>query len=437
MTNQNVFDVFTQPLLESLKINPFSRNCIELSDKLFISIGLQRVMGEDRSGRGYLERIMNEDFATILPSHFFKSLISKRRLDHLKLTNKDIAKITKLMRAKKDFFAQFKELLDFDLNACDGSYHQWACHDECFEKKTKNTDPKALRIENHKMTKRSVQHFCSLDLRTSVAAHLTVAQIGGERQKENDLHALKRLTPDELRLYAPKGRKVCLIYDRAIIDYILWEKWKQNSGIYILTREKENSTLQVLGTPPFNKEDPVNIGVISDEMVGTGNGTSFRRVKYICPESKAVFSFLTTLPFSIRPGLIVCLYKARWEIEKLFDTFKNKLEEKKAWASSEIAKTMQLEFMCLTHNLTLLINDKIEQEEKVEYKYDLERKAKNLKTKQAALDEKNISYPSTWDLSLRVTQMPVKFYRWLRVHFHKNTPWPEAIAKLRIIYEEF
>lgn len=437
MIIQNVLDVFTQPLLASLKNNPFSRKCTEIPDDLFISLGLQRVMGEDRSGRGYLERIMNEDVATIDTSHFFKSLISKRRLNHLKLTNKDIAKLTKLMRTQKDYFAQFKELSDFDLNACDGSYHEWACHDECFEKKTISTDLKAVRNENHKKTKRSVQHFSAIDLRTSVASHLTVALIGGERQKEHDLHALKRLTPDELRLNAPKGRKVCLVYDRACIDYIQWEKWKQNNGIYILTREKENSRLQIVGMPPFNKKDPINIGVISDEMVGTGNGSAFRRVKYKCPETEIEFSFLTTLPFSIRPGLIVLLYKARWEIEKLFDTFKNKLEETKAWASSDTAKTMQVEFMCLTHNLTLLINDKIEQEEKVEYKYDLERKTENLKIKQAALDQKNIPYPSTWELSLHVSQMPVKFYRWIRVHFQQKTPWPEAIEKLRIIYESY
>lgn len=440
MTNRNaidVFDVFTQPLLASLKNNPFSRSCTEIPDDLFISLGLQRVMGEDRSGRGYLERIMNEDFATILPSHFFKSLKSIRRLDHLKLTSNDIAKMTKLMRAQKDFFAQFKELSDFDLIASDGSYHDHACHDECFEKKIKETDLNTKRNEIHKKTKRSVQHFCSIDLRTSVASHLTVAQIGGERQKEHDLHALKRLTPDELRLNAPKGRRVCLIYDRACIDYIQWEKWKQNNGLYVLTREKENSRLQIVGTPPFNKEDPVNIGVISDEMVGTGNGAAFRRVKYKCPETGIEFSFLTTLPFSIRPGLIVCLYKARWDIEKLFDTFKNKLEETKAWASSETAKTMQAEFMCLTHNLTLLLNHKIEQDEKIEYKYDFERKSKNLKLKQKALDEKNIPYPSTWELSLRVSQMPVKFYRWLRTHFQQKTPWQEAIEKLRIIYESY
>jgi hypothetical protein len=133
----------------------------------------------------------------------------------------------------------------------------------------------------------------------------------------------------------------------------------------------------------------------------------------------------------------VLLYKARWEIEKLFDTFKNKLEETKAWASSDTAKTMQVEFMCLTHNLTLLINDKIEQEEKVEYKYDLERKTENLKIKQAALDQKNIPYPSTWELSLHVSQLPVKFYRWIRVHFQQKTPWPEAIEKLRIIYKSY
>ena len=34
------------------------------------------------------------------------------------------------------------------------------------------------------------------------------------------------------------------------------------------------------------------------------------------------------------PGLIVFLYRRRWDLEKVYDQFKNKLNEKKSWASS-------------------------------------------------------------------------------------------------------
>lgn len=97
--------------------------------------------------------------------------------------------------------------------------------------------------------------------------------------------------------------------------------------------------MQIIGKPDFEENNPINAGVISNEMVGTGNGEAFRRIIYKCPESNEIFSFITTLPDEIKPGVIVMLYKLRWEIEKIFDTFKNKLEEKKSWGTSENAKT--------------------------------------------------------------------------------------------------
>ena len=41
-----------------------------------------------------------------------------------------------------------------------------------------------------------------------------------------------------------------------------------------------------------------------------------------------------TLP----PGLLAFIYKKRWDIEKVFDQFKNKLMENKAWEKSGNAK---------------------------------------------------------------------------------------------------
>jgi len=62
-------------------------------------------------------------------------------------------------------------------------------------------------------------------------------------------------------------------------------------------------------------------------------------------------------------GLIAFIYKKRWDIENVFDQFKNKLMEKKAWPKSANGKCTQAQFMILTHNLTLLLERKIELEE--------------------------------------------------------------------------
>jgi len=47
---------------------------------------------------------------------------------------------------------------------------------------------------------------------------------------------------------------------------------------------------------------------------------------------------------TIPPGLIARIYKMRWDIEKVYDEMKNKLDEQKAWASTPTAKTMQAHF---------------------------------------------------------------------------------------------
>ena len=71
------------------------------------------------------------------------------------------------------------------------------------------------------------------------------------------------------------------------------------------------------------------------------------------------------------PGLIVLLYRWRWDLEpersgdswpsypetcqhKVYDQFKNKLNEKKSWAGSVTAKAAQAVFLCLLHNLMVL-----------------------------------------------------------------------------------
>ena len=108
--------------------------------------------------------------------------------------------------------------------------------------------------------------------------HLTVSdQV--ERKKEHDMRALKRQNITTLRQDAAKGRKVLYIWDRAGIDFRQWFKWKEVS-IYFLSREKENMKLEVVGIHPFDRSDPINQGVISDEIVATSVGVTVRRVIY-------------------------------------------------------------------------------------------------------------------------------------------------------------
>lgn len=427
----SVFEKLFQPIVNSIK-NNFSRKCNELDDDHFIELGLQRVLGDDGSGRGFSQTAVLEEITNVSNSNLAKSLNSDRRLKHLIQMESDLAKEAKEFLLSNDPFKQFKELDGFDIYAADGSYIESACHDEIFEKK--DTKPSDDRKDIHKGTKRACQNFYAHDLRTQAVRHLTVAKIGGERQKEHDMHALKRLSHDELRFGAKKGRHVLFAYDKGGVDINQWDKWKKQNGIYFISREKENQNLTLVAVKVFDKEDSVNFGVISDELVENVEKVQCRRVTYRCAISGNIFVFLTTLPFKIRPGLVALIYKCRWDIEKVNDVFKNKLAETKAWGSSNTIKTMQAKFTCLAHNLTLMINKKIEDEEKLKYEYDFNRKKEELKKRQSELDAKGERYPSTWESCLRVSQLPLKFYRWIRVCIRRNISWCEAIAKLRVSY---
>ena len=58
---------------------------------------------------------------------------------------------------------------------------------------------------------------------------------------------------------------------------------------------------------------------------------------------------------TLAPGLIAQLYRMRWDIENVYDEVKNRLHEQKTRASSATAKTMQAQFICMTHHLMTLL----------------------------------------------------------------------------------
>jgi hypothetical protein len=75
------------------------------------------------------------------------------------------------------------------------------------------------------------------------------------------------------------------VWDRAGIDFLQWRRWKHGDGIYFLSREKENMALSVLGLNHIDSQDPINEGILADEIVGTSNGVEIRRVTYQDPET--------------------------------------------------------------------------------------------------------------------------------------------------------
>lgn len=424
---------FFKPVSGFLDNSRFSRNCPALSDSLWLEAGIRRCLGLFQSGRDFLQDLSERHGADILPTTFFESLKSKRRLD---LLSDILSQIQVLMRREMpDAFAAFKCLDDFDLFAGDGHFIAAASHDKAKPRKTpgKDKDKSPGRTAEFTATKYATGHLYTLNLRDHCMTHLGVSdQI--ERRKEHDMRALKRQDTKALRQGAAKGRKVLYIWDRSGIDFQQWFEWKQH-GIYFLSREKENMNLLILGNHPFDRADPVNQGVLADEIVGTGSGVSLRRVTYRDPESGTVYTYLTNLPASVPPGIVALLYKSRWDVEKVFDEFKNKLGETKSWASSPNAKTCQARLLCLTHNLMTLFEERIFQQTGIRNEAEVRRKSKTL----ARRDEESRNAGGGGLTVLqqciqRLTQRTVKFIRWLKNHLDSTLAWDHAMAHLAKIY---
>jgi len=114
----------------------------------------------------------------------------------------------------------------------------------------------------------------------------------------------------------------------------------------------------------------------------------------------------------------------------------NKMNEKKSWSKSENGKTAQALFICFAHNLTLLMEDKLEAEG-VENTKDKEKRDEKLEQsiKQSEVDPDEIS--SLVKGIQRVTQRRIEFFRWLEIFVFLPVPCAVALASIQRVYEVF
>lgn len=417
-TSKTVFGKLTQPIIGLVEQCNYKRKCNALTDHEWIETGLLRMLSQEPSGRAFLQKLSDSGRSDLKRSLFFETLKSKRRL---KLCRDVSLSLYETMRSKNlqaDPFAQFAVLDGYDIHAGDGHYHGAAVHD--------------VRKDGKKYP---TQHFYSVDLRSHALRHLALADTSGTRKREHDTRALKGLEIETLRQSAPKGRKVLYVWDRAGIDFLQWFKWKHVGGIYFVSREKKNMDLMVMAELGYDKKDPVNAGVLSYQLVGCSAGVTMHRVVYKCPISGDIYRFVTSLG-KIPPGIIAYLYKTRWDIEKIFDQVKNKLAEKKAWATSDTAKKMQAQFVCIAHNLMLILEGCLE-EEGIGNEIENNRRNKRLEKVLASSKINNEKLPAFLMQPKRATQRSVKFIRWLRNHLYINASWRESLGPLQRIYAAF
>ena len=420
LSEKKARDVFFEPMKRALETAKNRRQCKTFSDWQQLTAGVSRCLQPVQSGREWIQRLRQVFSFEIRVSSFFESLASDRRLRLVREVNESVvSEVDAAVLDSDDWFGQYSELDNFAVYAADGHYHKCSAHE----------DPIAGK-------RRPVGHFFAINLRTLSMRHLDLARPAPGRKTEHDITALKRLNPDQLRMGEPQGRKVVLVYDMAIIDFIQWYKWKQAKGIYIVTREKENMSLIPCGRRAFDRNDPRNNGVVSDEQAGTSKSTLVRRITYIDPVDGKKYAFITN-EMTLPPGLIVFFYKKRWTIEKLFNQLKNKLLERQAWAKSPTAKCQHAVFLCLAHNLMLLLERKIEKEEGIADNKILRRRTAqvlaNVKKSKAA----SRSLSPMLCMVHRSVERSLQFIRWLRWVLEYPTPWRLAMSQLRPLMEKY
>ena len=401
---------FFQPLAGLAGHSPHARPCHEFPDEDYVNCGVQRVLESSESGRAFLQEHGNRWNHAPTQSNYFATLHSPRRAALLADVDRSVR--VSADRILSDRLAGIPELAGYDCFAADGHWHKAATHDP-----------------RHEGTKMAVGHFYSLNLRTHSLRHLTA----GQGLHEHDMSALKRIKPKGLRQDVPQGRRVLIIYDKAGIDFAYWKRCRQECAVYFLSRVKENMVLGWEQSNAWDRADPRNRGVMEDFLVRTREGHSLRMICYIDPVSEKPFEFLTN-EMELPPGVLVELYRRRWDVEKVFDGIKNKFGEKKAWATSLTAKETQALFLALTHNLLLLYEQALETRHGVSNHSEDKRRRQRMEDGAAA--RANAGHPLSTLLlqARRATQRSVKFIRWVRQSIREQAAEATAVLHLKALY---
>jgi hypothetical protein len=366
------------------------------------------VLEQVQSGRGFLQEHGPRFEGTPGVRNYFNSLASERRRNLVHGVS--LALVGRM--DVPDQLADIPELANYEAFALDGHWHKAATHDP-----------------RHNGVKMAVGHFYSLNLRGHQMRHLAV----GEGLHEHDMSVLKRIQARGLRHDTPKGRRVLIVYDKAGIDFDFWRASCRRCAVYFLSRVKEGMVYDWINSRLVDRRDKRNRGVTEDRTVMTAEGHRMRIIFYTEPESGATYEFLTN-EMDLPPGVLVELYRRRWNVEKVFDEIKNKLGEKKAWATSLVAKAVQGNLVAITHNLMLIYESRLEKNHGVTNTAEDERRGK--RSTEFAKTAMRAGRPASTLLLIarRATQRSVKFVRWLRHAIRENLAEDVAAPRLATLY---
>ena len=217
-------------------------------------------------------------------------------------------------------------------------------------------------------------------------------------------------------------KKTIWICDRAYVDKRWWVNQKKK-GNYVISRIKTNNSILYCGDQEFDRNDPVNARVISDRLGGfSSSGSTMRIIACIDPETEEERTFYTTLGKEVKPGVVCWLYFLRWRIEKVFDCFKNSFNERKAWATGNIATEIQGHFICMVYNFVQFLSEKTKKHESCEDEKAEKKYAKNLEVREKKAKELGRFIHPLLYISRRISRISEQFIRAVRKHFYLKIP---------------
>jgi hypothetical protein len=329
-----VDDSFLEPALRLAR--DYCRNrrdTPELSDDDFLRFGVLRVMGQCDSGRDFLQAQQDRGVA-LARATWFDALHSRRRGIMVAEVATRSYEVFSRFLAERDWLGAFPELRNRAVWAIDGHHIAHACH----------------AAHDAKDEFVSVGQLYGLCLHSGLMRALVPFQ--GDGARHHEFPVFKENWTRWLR--QDRGEKMPIaVLDPAYIDVLYWSEQRRLRRAVMITREKENMKPTCISAYAFDPDDPINRGVEADEMAGY-TYAYLRRIVYRDPATGERYVFITT-ELSLRPGLIALLYFLRWKIEKVYDVYKNKLHQQKAWANGPVANLAQAHLAALTHNLLTLL----------------------------------------------------------------------------------
>jgi len=326
-----------QSALNATQYTTWERNCTEVTDLDFVNAGILRCLMIADSGRHFLQT-SEELGEKMTHSNYYVNLKSRRRTDMLKAVEEQSYKIncSKIQELGIDYLEQFNELKDYTVEAADGHFMDHACH---------------TKASNNGVTYAAGLVY-TLNLRLGLLRPCCVITDGSKRSSE--IVAFKKKV-GQLNKSEKVGLKHLYVYDKAVIDYHWWHNQKKFNN-YVTTLLRKKSVFNVERDIVYDSEDEVNIGVEKYYLCSKGDYT-FTLIEYRDPETGSLLKFVSTLPPTVRPGVISNIYHKRWTIEKSFNNSKSNLKEKKAWSPNKRSMSNQMCFTAMTYNLLRIFEE--------------------------------------------------------------------------------